>query len=281
MSLKKTEKIAILLYKRFGRNDTAAYAAALAYNFLFALLPLLLFLTALLSFFHLPSITHFFSGPMGFLVPKSIHSLFIHTFSTLIARQKNPTILSLGAVGFLWGMSGAFRQLIDAFNHTYGFTPPSRKFWKTYLLSLAFGLVMGAAVVLTIVLSGMGLIMTRWLLFLLFHTEISSALASAVHWITLIVLILAMLATFYAYLPDQPQPLRWITPGSIFALVVWLALSAGFSLYTNHVSTYHNMYGSLGAVIILMLYLYFLAMALLLGAELNAVFVHLKNSNDV
>lgn len=264
------------LLHRVQTSDMTAYAAALAYNFLFALFPLLLFLTALLGFLHLPTLAHVTRQTLGPVLPNAVVSTVLNSLHSA-EKGRNAGVLSIGALGFIWGMSGAFRQLIDAINHAYGFTPPTRAWWKTYLLSVVTGLLVGTLIVAATAVGAGGTAMIQWLLSQIWHLPHMTWVSELLRWTTLVALVLFILAIIYSALPDKRQPLKLFSPGALVALVVWILVSAGFSIYTAHFHSYNKTYGSLGTIILLMLYLYLVALSLLLGAEVNATFAALPN----
>lgn len=261
-----------VLIRRLVRDDLMSYAAAMAYNLLFAFFPLLLFVSALIGFLHLsPNPREVFSGPLSHLFPKTLLTFMASAWRELIVTR-HPTLLSLGAVGFVWGMSGAFRQLIDAINHAYEFPMPWRRpLWKTVLLSLVTGLGVGLILSLAVALVIVGPTLIQSVLGLILHHVPSRATVTAVRWIGLVSLLWFTLTILYAVLPDRPQPLRWFNPGTLAALLIWLAVSLAFSFYIDHFNTYARVYGSLGTIILLMLYLYFAGLALVIGAEVTAL----------
>ncbi len=263
---------ASLLIHRMTVDDMFAYAAALAYNFLFALFPLLLFLSALLGFLHLsPNVREVFRGPLSQLLPGSLLTFITNAWRQLILTR-HPTLLSLGALGFLSGMAAAFRQLIEALNHAYEFPMPRRRpLWKSYALSLAAGLTVGLVIALAIFLSAVSSSFLRSVVTIALSVSIPATVLIGLRWLGLIVLLWATLSAIYTILPDRPRPLRLLNPGTLAALGLWLLISLGFSLYTDHFNTYDRIYGSLGAMILLMLYLYFAGMALVMGAEISAL----------
>lgn len=254
-----------------AQDDVSSYAAALAYNFLFAVFPLMLFLTALLAFLHFPNLQATIRGPVSSLVPASVLHFILTTLES-ITHHKSPALLSIGALAFLWAMSGAFRQLIDAVNHAYEFPyPRRRKLWQTYVMSIGLGLGIGILMVMGIGLTLSGVKVVQWVLFWGFGLHASPWVADGLRWVAVLVGFLAILSFLYAFLPDRPQPFKLWTWGGVFALVVFTGISWGFSFYVGHFSSYNRMYGSFGTVMILMLYLYLLAWSLLLGAEINAM----------
>ncbi len=261
------------LAKRITRDDVSSYAAALAYNFLFAIFPLMLFLTALLAFLHLPDLQEAVRGPIASLVPRSVLRFILTTLQGII-HKKSPALLSIGVLAFLWAMSGAFRQLIDAVNHAYEFPyPRRRKAWQTYLISVGLGLGVGVLLVVAIGLTLAGVQIVQWALLWGFGFHATAWIADTIRWIIMLAGFLGVLAFLYAFLPDRPQPFKFWTWGGAFALLIFIGISWGFSYYAANFSSYNRTYGSFGAIMILMLYLYLLSWSLLLGAEINAMVV--------
>jgi membrane protein len=95
-------------------------------------------------------------------------------------------------------------------------------------------------------------------------------------WPVIIILLMVAVAIMYYVMPDVKQTFRFITPGSVLAVVVWIAASLGFAYYVKTFADYNAMYGSIGAIIVLLLYFYISAAVLLFGAELNAVIEHMS-----
>lgn len=260
------------LVLRLGRNDIGAYSAALAYNFLFSLVPFALLLTSLLGFLHLPSDPRqWLQGPLQTILPTQVDQMILHYGHDIIQRR-HPALISVGAMGFLWGMSGAFRQLIDAFNHAYEFPRPwQRPIWKTYALSLVAGAGIGLLIVSAIALVLLGHQVLHTLGMLLWHIHIPALVEQVIRWGGLFGFLWFSLTLSYAVLPDRPQPFRWRSLGTLTALVLWLVLSWGFSQYTRDFGQFNRIYGSLGGIILLMLYLYLTGLTILIGAEINAM----------
>lgn len=256
------------LMKQVQQADTASYAAALAYNFLFALFPLLLFLAALLGTLHLPTVKLYLEGPDGVIIPASVRHLVLAVIADA-SRFRSPTLISVGALGFVWVMSGALRQLTDALNHAYGVTRKKRPFFRTLALSVGLGIILGVLIMAALAIGTIGVSLVRWLVATIWHDPLRPWGAEAIRWAALLALIWLCLTLIYNWLPSYRAPFRWLSPGAAAVGVLWILISAGFSLYSSHFSYYNRTYGSLGAVILLMLYLYVLSFALLLGGAIN------------
>ena len=258
------------LARRVARDDVGAYAAALSYNFSFALLPLLLFATALLAFLRFRDPVHVLTAPLAGVVPKNVLALVSQALAGAV-RHRSPTVLSLGFLGFVWGMSGAFRQIIDAMNHAYEFRFPfRRRSWELYGVSVLLGMTVGSLLVAGLAFSVLGPSAIGGLATAVVgHPPARMALA-VLHWGVLAAVLWLGLSILYSAAPDRPHGFRLYTPGTLVAVLAWAVLSIAFRQYTTRVSTF-GVYGTLGAMIFLLLYLYLFGFLLLVGAEVNAL----------
>jgi membrane protein len=175
-----------------------------------------------------------------------------------------------GILVALWSTMSGVKAVIDALNVTYE-EQESRSLIKLNLVALAltlagfaaFLLVVGAVVVLPLVLSFVGL------------GGVTATLAWMVRWPALFVLLLVGLSVLYRYAPDRKRARwQWVSVGSVFATVAWIAASFVFSWFLAHFANYNATYGSLGAAVGLMMWLWISATLVLLGAELNAEIEH-------
>lgn len=249
---------------RLGRDEISAYAAALTYNLLFALFPLTLALSALVSALHLRGAQAGLVSTLTAVVTPEVVRLISRPAH---ASTEGPLLAYVGGAGYLLGMSAAFRRLLEAFNHAYEYRPPwRRQAWWTVTLSILLALTVGLGLVAGMLLATLG----QRLLHALFPAS-GSALLSGVRWLVLLALGTVLLAILYWLGPDRPRRFQLVSIGAVAAIAIWLTISFGFSVYLSHFNAYNVVYGSVGAVILLLLYLYFLSYALLLGAELNAL----------
>jgi membrane protein len=259
------------LLGRIAQDDLGAYAAALSYNFLFALFPLVLFVTGLMGLMHVERLERLVGGPAAVLLPSSVRSLILEAVDET-SRRGTPAVLSVGGIGFLWGMSGAFRQIIDAVNHVFRLGPPyRRRWWQTYGLSVVMGLFAGMLLVAAGVASLAGVRIVAWAARIVAGVREAPVWVDAVRWAVVIVLMDVLLAALYAIAPDRPRRFRPVTGGTVVAVSLWLLLSWAFSAYVTHDAAYARIYGALAGVISALLYLYLVGFVILLGAEVDAV----------
>jgi len=247
------------------------HAAALAFYFLFALFPLLLFLMTLLGFFAETG-TELRSNLLGFLsrvAPPSASAL-IYTTVEEIAAGADGWRLWLGLVSALWFASLGIAALSDSLNAMYG-VRESRPFWRVRLSAVGL-----TAALVVLILSA--------LLLMLYGGEIGAGIAGYFNQGTLfttvwtiaqvplaLAFVLFAFALIYYFAPDlYEQKWYWITPGAVIGVVLWLVVSSLLRVYLRHFDSYSLTYGSLGAVIVLMLWFYLTGVAILIGGKINA-----------
>ena len=257
--------------KEIQEDHLAAFAGNLTYKGLFALFPFFVFLLSLLGLFGAPDLLENLVDRASGVLPQGAVN-FLEDQVVVIAGEKAQGAFSVGAVVSillaLWGVSGAFRSVMEAMNVMYEIEE-ARPFWKQALISVFLSLGVAALLLFALVL-------------VVFGPEIGGAVAdvvglgyvfqiawNVVQWPVLLFLVVLAFALVYYYAPDVEQQFRWISPGSIVAVVAWLLFSLAFSFYVEFGS--FDAYGSIAGIIILMLYIYYSALIMLIGAQLNQV----------
>jgi membrane protein len=254
------------------RDNCAGYAAALAYYFLFALFPFFLFLTALLGYLPIPNLLDRMIAFLAQVMPGEALTLVEDNVRNLVSQQRGG-LLSFGILAALWTSSSAITGISDALNHAYD-VEEGRPFWK----------VRGMAILLTI---GLSIFLISSIVLLMFGPQIGGWLADFVglgsafeiawnilRWPVILFLVITAVATIYYFAPDVDQHWKWITPGSVFAVLLWLLVSLAFSYYVNNFGSYDKTYGSIGAIIILLTWMYVSGFVILVGGEINSVIEH-------
>lgn len=262
--------------QEFIRDDALGLAAQLAYFLILALFPFILVLVSLLGTFGSPDLATTMLSYFQRVMPTEVYELF-NTFLGPIISGDNPApgLLSFGILFTIWSASGAFSAMINALNRAYD-VEETRPLWKTK----------GIAILMTL---GLSILIVGGVLLLVLGPSIGSALAGVfglsgtfefvwniVRWpISLGLMVLAVAMMFY-FAPDVNQPFRWITPGGLVGVLLWVIASLAFSLYVNNFGSYDQTYGSIGVVIVLLLYLYIASLTILFGATLNSTLVRMK-----
>lgn len=253
--------------RRGLQDDVVNAAAALAYYFLFAMFPLLLFLAALLHTAHLSGLEQNIVAGISRGLPRAAATLVSLQLRQVLARP-SAGLFSVGVALTLYSASMGFSGLIAGLNRAYE-AAETRSFGRVLLLALGLTVSSGILVVF-----GLALLLLGQHLWILFTGRMPMGGALALLWpflrwaATACFFILAI-ALLYRAAPNLPRRGRPLWPGALFAFVLWMIISSILVWYLDNLGNYAAVYGSLAAVIALMLWFYFLALALLLGAEFD------------
>ena len=264
------------LFKRTAKetwdDDCFGLAAQLAYYFILALFPALLFLLALASFFPIASVTDEVMRGLSNVAPPDVVRLIAEQMHR-ISESDHGGLLTLGILGALWSSSSALVGLIGALNTAYDI-PEGRAWWKVRLLAMGLTIALAIFILIssTLVIAG---------------PEIAGKLANTfglgaaftwawniLQWPFALMLVITALALVYYYGPDIRQDWVWFSPGAALATLLWLGISLGFRGYLQLAADYDAAYGTIGGVIVLLLWLYLSGFAILVGAEMNSEIDH-------
>ena len=260
------------LYERTFEADIFDRAAQVAFYFSFAVFPLLYFLVSLFGL-----VIESSEGLRGELfsylrqiLPSAVFDLIRKTIDEVVANSTGGKA-TVGLVITLWSASAGVDAIRNALNAIYDLKD-SRSWWRTKLQSLALTFVVAilTTVVLAIVFYGWQLV--QFVLASLGLAVSSPLILVTIQWISILLIMLLACEIIYNLLPAFKKfRWVWITPGSIVAIILWIVLTSGFRLYLSYFNSYNKAYGSLGAVIIMMLWLYLTATALMIGGVINSV----------
>jgi membrane protein len=184
-------------------------------------------------------------------------------------------LLSVGIVIALWTASAGVRLMMSAMNAAYDVVE-GRPAWKRFPLSIFYTIGIAGMLLIAAALMVLGPQVMEWIASQVGLEDFIVTLWTIVRWPVVVILLMMAVALIYYVMPDVKQEFRFITPGSVLAVVVWIIASLGFGLYVKMFANYNAMYGSIGAIIVLLLYFYISAAVLLLGAEMNAVIEHMS-----
>ncbi len=259
------------------RDDIAGLAAQLAFYLTLGLFPFLLVVFSLMGTFSSDGFAEDLLSYFIQVLPIPVYDL-IDAYVADILRGRNPAagLLSFSIVGTLWVISNAFAAITHALNKAYD-VEETRTFWKVrglaLLMALALSGIFFVALVLLIAGPNIGESIAAYYGF----GALFNVVWSVAQWLVALGIMIFTFAMLYYFAPDVEQPFLWITPGGFIAVVLWVLASMGFRFYVNSdFVSYNQTYGSIGAAVILLLYLYIVSLSLLIGAELNAVLVKMK-----
>jgi membrane protein len=262
--------------QEFQRDDVLGLAAQLAYFLILALVPFILVLVSLLGIFGSQELASIVLDYFQRAMPEEAYQLIKeYTGDVISGRAKAPGLLSFGILFTLWTASGAFAALINALNRAYD-VQETRPFWKVRGIAILMTLGLSVLILVGVLLLIVGEPIGRAIAGVFGLGELFEQVWNIVRWPAALLFMVFTVALLYYFAPDIDQPFRWITPGGLIGVLLWVLASAAFSFYVNNFNTYNKTYGSIGVVIILLLYLYISSLTILFGAELNATLVRMK-----
>ena len=272
LSFRDWRAIVVRAGKEFLDDNAMMLASALAYSAFFAIPSVLLVVVGLFTLVTGPGTITSLMNHFGHVMPSQATSLLGNSLRRLDAHPTQSVVMT--AVGFvlaIWSMTGAMTSYMTAINLAYE-RKDKRSFVRKRLVALKMAAVIGAAFVLVAVLLMFGPPIER---LLALHAGPVSGAIGWVWWIAqwpiLVVGLLVAFATLLYLGPDiEERKWEFLTPGSIVALLLWLAASGGFAFYTSAFGSYNKTWGALAAVIVMLTWLWLTAIALLFGAEINA-----------
>lgn len=265
------KELAARVWREMGKDDILNRAAILGFYFMLALLPLLLCLTALLGLFAQTG-TELRDNLFTYIArvaPRSASALIYDTFNE-VTEGGSGGKLTFGLLASVWAASNGMLAVIDTLNTAYH-VREARPWWKARLVAAVLTLALGV-----LIISALALV--------LYGGQIAEALSSAfrlggvfiaawgvIRWLLVLAFVLLAFGLIYYFAPNlYEQKFCWVLPGIIVGVSLWLAGSLGFRLYLRYFNTYNAVYGSMGAVIILMLWFYLTGAAILVGGEVNS-----------
>lgn len=265
----RVRTVATETVREFLKDDVPTYSAALAFRTLFSIFPFAIVLVAVFSFLDAPGLFDWLLAQGRTFLPRDAQARLEEVIAE-IQGQRQGGLLSLGILATTWIASSGVRTLMVALNRAYD-VGEGRPWWKRVPLSIVYTLALAVLVVLAVVLTVLGPRLTAWAGD---RMGLPQSAQDAIAWARIpLGVLLATLAVMLVYLalPNVRQRVRLVIPGAVVAVLLWAVTSFGFQLYVDHFGRFNVTYGSIGAVIILLTYLWFSGMVLLLGAELNAV----------
>ncbi len=263
--------------QEFQRDDILSISAGLAYYLILALFPLILVVVSLLGTFSSEQFANEVLSYFRQVLPGPVYDTVNAYLGDILSGDRPaPGLLSVGILGTIWAASGAFSAFMNALNKAYD-VEETRPFWKAKGIAILMTLGLTGFILVGVLLLTVGPQIGEWIADLFGLGGVFEVVWSIARWPVALLILVLSVALLYYFAPDADQPFRWITPGGLVGVLLWVLASVAFNLYvSSDFNTYNQTYGSIGTVIILLLYLYISSIAILFGAELNATLVRLK-----
>lgn len=255
------------LITRIKLVDVVGLGSQLAYFFLLSLFPLLIFLLTLLPYLNIDQ-----SALFDFIkeyAPTNVYSIIENTLGEVL-NNRSGGLLSLGVIGTIWSASNGMNALTRALNQSY-FSQEKRSFVMKRVLSIVFTLMLIGVVAVALVLPVFGEQIGKTIFSYMGLDEEFLTVWNSIRWTIPPLLIFAVFTLVYWLVPAVKMRIKDAIPGAVFSTVGWILASLAFSFYVGNFANYSNTYGSIGGIIVLMVWMYFSAIILILGGQVNAV----------
>jgi len=259
-------------YREMMEDDALGLAAQLAYYFFLALFPAILCVIAIASFFPLHQLTDQIVAALGPFAPEPMLQV-LRTELQRLANNDNGGIVSVGLLGALWSSSSALVSAMDAMNRAYDIEE-GRPWWRVRVTAIALTIGLALFIVLSFALVLVGPLIADWIAARFAFGDVFVWSWKILQWPVAFGLTVTGIGLVYYFAPDAEQDWAWITPGSLVATVLWLVGTLAFRFYVVNFGSYEATYGALTGVILLLLWFYLSALAIIIGAEVSAEIEH-------
>lgn len=264
------------LARRFVEDDVPALGAQLAYSLLLAFFPFLIFILTLIGYSPIQSndVLIVFQE----FLPTEVYNLISNTVVE-ITETRSGGLLSFGLITTFWACSNGFKAVIKCLNKAYD-QEEDRGFLGVRLVAFLSTFGLAFIIITSVVLLLFGEINGRLIIKWFGYMEVYKHMWNMFRYMLMLATMILIFASLYHFTPSKRLTWKEVLPGSIFASIGWIVSSIIFSYYINNFSRYSKIYGSIGAVIIFMLWLFLVSIILLTGGELNAVLAFDRKENN-
>ena len=268
IGLRDAKEVTVSVYNEVQRTRTFSVAAGLAYYFLLSLFPLLILLATVLGYLPIPNLFNQILDFAARFIPHDAMGLVRKILQSVLTPSRGG-LLSFGIVGTLWAASGGFSAMIDALDIAYD-ARKNRPMVKQRLLALGLTFMTGGLMALAMVLTLVGNRAGYFLSNVLHLSRIFAQSWGLIRWGIIAACIVLSMELLYFFGPNVKQRFKHTLPGAIVGTTLWILISLAVNIYISNFANYNKTYGTIGAVIALMFWLYVSSIAILIGAELNS-----------
>lgn len=256
-------------YIKFQQDEITALAAQVTYYLILAFFPFLIFFVTLMSYANIATTESL--AFLSALLPYNVFTLIFDVVENVMVNRSQ-AFLSFGMLATLWSASTGALSFMHGINKAYNLKE-TRPFWKVRLLAIVFIVAFALVILFSFILVIFGEHVTRFLFAGLGLAYSFKRTWDILRYVLILLILLTIFVLFYFYTPNCRIYMKDILPGSILSTVGWLLLSMAFSFYVNNFGNFSKTYGSLGAIIALLIWLYWTSIIVLTGGELNAILV--------
>lgn len=266
----------MLLYTRVQENETTARGAQLSYFFILSIFPFLIFLITLIDY--TPLTQQDTLKQLSLLLPEAAFAI-IEQIVSEVAAADNFTLLSLSILSTIWTASRGTSALIKSINQTYNINE-HRSFLKLNAIGIFATFAMALVILLTLSFLVFGRVIGELAFQYLGLAAIFSVLWSVLRYAIPFFIIFASFTLLFLYSPNRQLHFKNVYPGAIFSTLAWISASQAFAFYVNNFGNFSRTYGSIGGIIVFMIWIYISNVVVLLGGEINATLYHLLHESN-
>jgi membrane protein len=260
------------LNREIGDDNVFNGAAALGFYLTLAIFPAIILLMTIIPYLPIERVDEAIMDLLGQALPAQAFDM-VAGVVTEVTGDRRGGLLSFSLLGTLWAASSGMYAIMQQLNITYD-VKEARSFMHARATALMLSLLFGLLVLGAFSLIVLGGVIEDWLGSRLGFTGALLTFFAVFRWVVIVLALLLGFAMIYRYGPNVQQKFSFITPGSVFGVTLLIIVSLGFAIYTRNFADYSATYGSIGAVIILMLWLYIAGLVILIGSEINALLEH-------
>ncbi len=260
------------LNQEISNDNVFNGAAALGFYMTLAIFPAMILLMTIIPYLPIDRVDEAIMDLLGQALPPEAYELFEGVVMEVTGERRGG-LLSFSLLGTLWATSTGMYGIMQQLNITYN-VKEDRSFVRVRVTALILSLLFGLLVIGAFSLIVLGGLIEDWIGNLLGTTGALLIFFAVFRWVVIVFAMLLGFAIIYRFAPNVEQKFRFITPGSLIGAALLILVSLGFAAYTSNFADYDATYGSIGAVIILMLWLYITGLVILFGSEINVLLEH-------
>lgn len=276
MSRYKPKNIIRSLFFRYIDDEISAMSSQLAYSLLLSFFPFLILLLTVLGYSSLKSDDVL--AMLNNILPNDVFKLIRKTVIEIVDKRRGG-LLSISMITTIWTASNGFNAVIRGLNKAYD-EREERSYWKVQLTSILCTLGLALIIIIAFTLLVFGEVGSNYFIKKFKYSPLIEYLIDFGRYFIGLILMLMVFNAVYKYTPSKRLTWKETFPGAVFTTVGWILTSIGFSYYVNHFGSYSKIYGSIGAIIALMSWLFISSVIILIGGEINATLSYRKLNLD-
>jgi membrane protein len=267
-----TKQFLLSLKEEISNDNVFNGAAALGFYLTLAIFPAIILLMSIIPYLPIDRVDQAIMDLLGQALPAEAFDMVAGVVSE-VTSDRSGGLLSFGVLGTMWAASTGMYAIMQQLNITYD-VKEGRSFLHARATALMLSVLFAVLVIGAFSLIVFGGVIQDWIGNRFGFTDALLTFFVVFRWVVIVLALLLGFAIIYRYAPNVEQKFSFITPGSVLGATLLIIASLGFAMYTSNFADYSATYGSIGAVIVLMLWLYIAGLVILLGSEINALLEH-------